>query len=47
MKYILLIYQGSSPTTPGTDRWSALPKTEQGAIYADYAALNNTPEQNW
>lgn len=39
MKYILLIYQGPNPATPGTDRWSALPKAEQGAIYA---ALNKT-----
>lgn len=43
MNYVLLIYQGPSPTIPGTDRWNALPKTEQAAIYADYAALNKTP----
>lgn len=43
MKYLLLIYQGPTPTTPGTDRWQALPKAEQGAIYADYAELNRTP----
>lgn len=43
MKYVLLIYQGPTPTIPGTDRWKALPKAEQGAIYADYAELNRTP----
>jgi hypothetical protein len=43
MNYILLIYQGPNPTVPGTDRWNALPKREQGAIYADYTALNKTP----
>ena len=42
MKYILLIYQGPNPATPGTDRWNLLPKAEQGAIYADYTALNKT-----
>lgn len=43
MKYLLLIYQGPTPTTPGTERWKALPKSEQGAIYAEYAELNKTP----
>lgn len=38
-----MIYQGPNPATPGTDRWNALPKTEQAAIYADYAAINRTP----
>jgi len=41
MKYVLLIYQGSTPL-PGTERWNALPETEQKAIYAEYAALNQT-----
>jgi hypothetical protein len=43
MNYMLLIYQGPSPTTPVTERWNALPQKEQGAIYADYAELNKTP----
>lgn len=43
MKYVLLIFQGPTPTIPGTDRWKALPKAEQGAIYADYAELDRTP----
>jgi hypothetical protein len=39
MKYVLLIYQGTTPL-PGTDAWQALPVVEQKQIYADYAALN-------
>jgi hypothetical protein len=39
MQYVLLIYQGSTPL-PNTPEWDTLPKDEQKAIYADYAALN-------
>jgi hypothetical protein len=39
MKFVLLIYQGTTPL-PGSDRWKAMPEPEQQAIYADYAALN-------
>jgi len=42
MKYVLMIYQGPTPTLPGSDRWKALPEAEQKAIYADYAATTNT-----
>jgi len=42
MKFVLLIYQGTTPL-PGTDRWKALSESEQKAIYADYAELNKTP----
>jgi len=42
MQFVLLIYQGTTPL-PNTDAWKALPKDEQRAIYADYAALNETP----
>ena len=42
MKYVLLVYQGTTPL-PGTDRWKALSDAEQKQIYADYAALNQTP----
>lgn len=42
MKYILLIYQGTTPL-PGTPRWQALSEDEQKTIYADYAELNKTP----
>ena len=41
MKFVLLIYQGSTPL-PGSDSWKALPEAEQKAIYADYAELNKT-----
>jgi len=41
MKYLMLIYQGTTPL-PGTDAWEALPEKEQKAIYADYAAFNKT-----
>jgi hypothetical protein len=41
MKYVLLIYQGTTPL-PGSDKWKALPESEQKAIYADYAELGKT-----
>jgi hypothetical protein len=41
MKFVLLVYQGSTPL-PGSDRWQALSEAEQKAIYADYAELNKT-----
>jgi hypothetical protein len=42
MKYMLLIHQGDTPT-PGTDAWERLSQDEQKAVYADYAAINETP----
>jgi hypothetical protein len=42
MKFVMLIYQGTTPL-PNTDRWNTLPEAEQKAVYADYAALNQTP----
>jgi hypothetical protein len=41
MKYVLLIYQGTTPL-PGSERWRAMTDAEQQAIYADYAAINKT-----
>ena len=41
MKFVLLVYQGSTPL-PGSDRWQALSESEQKAIYADYAELNKS-----
>jgi hypothetical protein len=41
MKFVLLVYQGSTPL-PGSDRWLALPESERKAIFADYAELNQT-----
>ena len=40
MEYALLIYQG---TLPGSATWEALSDEEQKKVYADYAALNQTP----
>jgi hypothetical protein len=42
MKYMLLIYQGTTPL-PGTDEWERLSQEEQGAVYAAYKAVNETP----
>jgi hypothetical protein len=41
MKFVLLVYQGSTPL-PGSDRWQALSEAEQKAVYSDYAELNKT-----
>jgi hypothetical protein len=42
MKYVLLIHQGNT-SVPGTDAWEKLPEDEQKQVYADYAAINQTP----
>lgn len=42
MKYMLLIHQGTTPT-PHTEAWATLSEAEQGAVYAAYKALNETP----
>ena len=42
MKYMLLIYQGTTPV-PGTEAWDGLSQEEQGAVYAAYKSLNETP----
>lgn len=42
MKFVLLIYQGTTPL-PGSDAWNAMSEAEQKAIYAAYAELGNTP----
>jgi hypothetical protein len=42
MKFVLLIYQGTTPL-PGSDRWKALSPAEQRQIYADYAELGQVP----
>src|SRR3954462_11492406 len=39
---MMLIHQGTTPT-PQTEAWSSLSAEEQGAIYAAYQALNQTP----
>ena len=42
MRYMLLIHQGSTPL-PGTPEWDALSQEEQGAVYAAYGEINQTP----
>jgi hypothetical protein len=42
MKYMLLIHQGTTPL-PGTPEWEALSAEEQGAVYASYQEVNQTP----
>lgn len=42
MQFVLVIYHGSFPL-PGSGGWDALPETEKKAIYAEYAAINQTP----
>jgi hypothetical protein len=42
MRYLLLIHQGDTPL-PGTPEWDGLSQDEQGAIYQDYQAVNETP----
>jgi len=41
MKFVLLIYQGTTPL-PGSDLWRRLSEAERKKIYADYAELNDT-----
>lgn len=39
MQFVLLVYQGSTPT-PTSPTWETMPEAEQKAIHADYAAVN-------
>jgi len=41
MKFVLLIYQGTTPL-PGSDRWNTLSQEEQKAVYKDYVEFNKT-----
>jgi hypothetical protein len=41
MKFVLLIYQGTTPL-PGSDRWKPLTEAEKQAIYTEYSAFNQT-----
>src|ERR1043166_6076591 len=43
MKYVLLIYQGTTPLPSSPEAWGKLSEDEQKAVWADYAALNRTP----
>jgi hypothetical protein len=42
MKYMLLIHQGTTPL-PGSPEWDGLSQEEQGAVYAAYQGINETP----
>jgi hypothetical protein len=42
MKYMLLIYQGATPTPP-SEEWERLSEDEQKAVYGAYRAINETP----
>ncbi|HEX5139595.1 MAG TPA: YciI family protein [Dehalococcoidia bacterium] len=43
MKYVLLIYQGTTPLPSSPDDWATLSEDEQKAVWADYNAINQTP----
>jgi hypothetical protein len=43
MKYMLLIHQGETPTPRDPEAWARLSEEEQGAVFADYQAINQTP----
>ena len=42
MKYMLMIYQGTTPL-PGTPEWALLSEEQQQAVFAGYQAVNETP----
>jgi hypothetical protein len=42
MKYMMLIYQGSTPT-PRDAEWETLPDEVKNGVYADYKAINENP----
>jgi len=43
MKYVLLVYQGSTPLPSSPDDWATLSEDEQKAVWADYARINQMP----
>jgi hypothetical protein len=43
MKYMLLIYQGTTPTPASPEDWGRLSEDEQKAVYDSYRAINETP----
>ena len=42
MKYVMVIYQGTTPT-PDSQEWAGMSEQEQKQVYADYEALNQIP----
>jgi hypothetical protein len=43
MKYMMLIHQGTTPTPHDQEAWGKLSQEEQGAVFAAYKQLNETP----
>jgi hypothetical protein len=43
MKFMLFIHYVDAPTPRDPDAWARLSKDEQGAVFAGYQALNQTP----
>jgi hypothetical protein len=43
VKYMMLIYQGTTPTPRDPEAWAQLPEEEQQAMFAAYQELNQTP----
>jgi hypothetical protein len=43
MKYMMLIYQGTTPTPRDPEAWAQLPEDEQQAMFQAYRQLNETP----
>jgi hypothetical protein len=43
MKYVLLIYQGTTPLPSSPEAWATLSPDEQKAVWADYATIGQTP----
>ena len=43
MKYMMLIHQGTTPTPLDPEAWGKLSQEEQGAVYAAYKPVNETP----
>ena len=43
MQYMMLIHQGDTPTPRAPEAWATLSEEEQQSVYADYAAINQTP----
>jgi hypothetical protein len=43
MQYMLLLYQGDTPTPDDPQAWARLPEDEQAAVFADYQAINQNP----
>jgi hypothetical protein len=44
MKYLMLIYQGSTPTPRDPDAWATLSEEDQQQVFADYKAINENPK---